>query len=518
MSTRNPVFKSLSLALWQIGLIQIFTNSAHAEPLWIIHTTDLHSHFEHSQDPNLGGYAAVRAKIEELKRQAAEQNIPTLVLDAGDFSEGSQFHFFDKGFEPWKMLNYMGYDAVAFGNHDWLQGLQDLDETLSRAAPKVPILAANFNFDREKYTHLDEHIKPSAHFQVGENRITVLGLTTSDLVYSWRARNGWIAPAIPAAWEQVDRLKGQSDFIIALSHLGRSWDHALAEKVAGIDLIVGGHSHHLLKTPDFAKNQKTGQKVPIVQAGKHGQYVGSLLVDLVRGKDIEVLRYDVVPVDAHGPKDETVVEAVKDARTHLENFFTKEWLYEVIGHSEVALEAQSSVTPTVLSQLITDAMKESAQTDVAIDLGIFEGIDQPAGAITREQLILLYPRVFDFSQKYGWNIWKIKIRGWLLKAAITQLAKSYPAFTLSGATYSVSSKGKISNIRINGKKVKSLKNYTMAVPEGIGRGADDIALILSKLFKDPQNTHVPLIFALENKIKKLGVVRKPAASQLPKHP
>src|SRR5262245_42283193 len=127
-SPRLRVVGLVSLAVLTLPSISF------AQRLQILHTNDLHAHFDEAEDLSLaqgnenkpsrptGGYAQVKALIDKLKREAAAEGTESLVLDAGDFSEGTQYFLIDKGEETWRLMDTMGYDAVALGNHDFYIG------------------------------------------------------------------------------------------------------------------------------------------------------------------------------------------------------------------------------------------------------------------------------------------------------------------------------------------------------------------------------------------------------------
>ncbi|MBU6375809.1 MAG: hypothetical protein KGQ59_07430, partial [Bdellovibrionales bacterium] len=98
---------------WLLALISVLSASpANARLLQIIHSNDLHSFMEESEEPGHGGYAAVKATIEQAKREAKDRGIDSVVLDAGDFSEGTPMFFADDGKQSWRVMDAMGYDAV----------------------------------------------------------------------------------------------------------------------------------------------------------------------------------------------------------------------------------------------------------------------------------------------------------------------------------------------------------------------------------------------------------------------
>ena len=166
------------------------SGSAVARPLQIIHTNDLHSHLDHANDPGRGSYAAVKATIDRIKWEAMNQGIDTLVLDAGDFLEDSQYFLADHGAYAWKAMNAMGYDAVEIGNHDWIAGLKDLDRAVGAAKPAFAFLGANFLYGWDS-TNLVKYMRPSFETKRAGARIAVYGLATDDPFFAWA-----VAPAI----------------------------------------------------------------------------------------------------------------------------------------------------------------------------------------------------------------------------------------------------------------------------------------------------------------------------------
>ncbi|MCM2322548.1 MAG: bifunctional metallophosphatase/5'-nucleotidase [Oligoflexia bacterium] len=484
---------------------------AFARPVQIIHTNDLHSYFERGDTEHTGGYAAVKGVIESIRARAAAQGIETLLVDAGDFSEGTAFFLADAGRESWRALDAMGYDAVTLGNHDWLIGSPQMDAIVASVRPRTPLLAANVDL-WNRVPNLDRHLHPFVETVRGGIRIAILGLSTDERLYSWRTQDGRITPPLEAARALIPELRLRNDHVIVLSHLGYERDRKLARRVPGIDLIIGGHSHTPLKAPVYRAD------VPIVQANPHGETVGDLLVDLEPGKALKILSYQLVPVLRDGPRDAAMETFVTRVREQLEKRFSKEWLYEIIGHSQVPVE-RPLTGPTAWGQLAADSLREAAQADLAVDVGEFYGTEQPEGPVTRETLMQFYPRVFDINNSSGWTVWSIQVPGWLLRTALNTALREGQFLITSGVTYRVGTdeegRPRARSVRVNGKKLDDLRDYTVAVSEGIGRGSLEISALLRLLF-EPRDTGVPMWTALEARIRSQGgVIGNRAPASLP---
>jgi 2',3'-cyclic-nucleotide 2'-phosphodiesterase (5'-nucleotidase family) len=494
MKTRNS-FSFISVAF----IFASFIGPAHAALLHILHTNDLHSHLDHSpEDPTVGGYAAVKATLDRLKAEAEDQGIETLVLDAGDFSEGSRFHMADRSLHTWRAMAAMGYDAVTIGNHDWLQGPEDLDWVIGQSQPlPFQFLGANFHAEPALRPHLAEALKPYARFHKAGARIAVLGLTTPEALYSWRAKESIITSDITEARQRVPELRAQNDFVIALSHLGVSEDQVLARSVPGIDLIVGGHSHTVLQTPITIRNMGSARDVPIVQTGTAGRFVGDLLVDFEPGKPVTVLSYRLVPVSAQGPRDSTVAQIVTQAESALEAEYGAAWLKETIGSSSVDLKGATLGETTVWSRFATSAMAEAVGASVALDVPNFTGLGLPAGPITREDLIELYPRRFEFAHRQGWTIWTALVRGWMLKLMLAKGAQLVYPHQAHG----------IENMMIAESALALDSWYKIALPEGVARGAYEVPNGISGHLANLTDTGIPIWTALETKLRAVKVLK-----------
>ena len=232
-----------------------------AQPLVIMHTNDTHSQidpYSYKDDVNVGGYLRREAAIREVRAE----NPYTLLLDAGDFSQGTPYFNFFKGYMEVRLMNAMHYDAATLGNHEFDNGCSALAARLKTA--DFPVVCANYQFANKK---LAKVIKPYVVIERGGHKIGIFGLGVN--------LDGYIAPQIvrevtyldpvETARKMVAELKAQNcDLIVCLSHLGvdtmtKDNDIVIARQVPEIDVIVGGHTHEELKEPIVVGNTRVCQ-------------------------------------------------------------------------------------------------------------------------------------------------------------------------------------------------------------------------------------------------------------------
>jgi len=280
----TPPFKrrgiSATVLLFCFSAFLLFCSSAFSQssPIVILHTNDTHSTLESYNEPGVGDVGGILRRHSFIQ-QTRTQYPNTIVVDAGDFSQGTPYFNLFKGVPEIELMNMLGYDVVALGNHEFDNGSKVLAKRLKLANFKI--VCANYKFKNNKLTKL---VKPYAVFNVAGTKIGFFGLLCDMkrvVMPNYYQEVTFLDP-INSAQKTVELLKNkeQCDIIICLSHLGfdaevagNITDKDLAEQVSGIDFIIGGHTHKLIEEPVIVNNKK------IVQAGKKGIYMGKLTID-----------------------------------------------------------------------------------------------------------------------------------------------------------------------------------------------------------------------------------------------
>jgi 2',3'-cyclic-nucleotide 2'-phosphodiesterase (5'-nucleotidase family) len=251
----------------------LLTCQAAPRELVIFHTNDIHGHFTaeragwRKDHALVGGVDALALHLRDLRKQYPR----SIYLDAGDLMTGNpicnlEYNGVKGGALP-EFLNRCGIAAECLGNHEFDLGAKHLRDYV--AAAPYPILCANL-FDNQTNRDLTA---TSRIFDEDGLRVGVIGLIMNNLgsVASRTALSPFrVEDAVETAQKYIDELHPKVDLVVLLTHEGVEDDSALATRIHGANVIVGGHSHTRLEAP------KKVNGVVIVQAGSYLQNLGVL--------------------------------------------------------------------------------------------------------------------------------------------------------------------------------------------------------------------------------------------------
>ncbi len=262
---------------------------AQKKQLVILHTNDTHSCIM-PLNPNLadtalagrGGFLRRMALIDDERAKTPG----LLLIDSGDFSQGSPYYNFYKGEVEVELMNRMGYDVATIGNHEFDFGLENMARIFRMA--KFPIVCANYDFTG---TSVEGLVKPYTIIKRNGLKIGLFGLSPQPkgLVDTTKFVGVKYLDPVETAERMAALLKTKKkcDVVICVSHLG--WeneeltDQMLVPATRDIDIVLGGHSHTYMKTLRYVKNVD-GKDVPVDQNGKHGIWIGRIVLDLEKGE------------------------------------------------------------------------------------------------------------------------------------------------------------------------------------------------------------------------------------------
>lgn len=263
-----------------IFVLSVFAASAlDAQNLTIIHFNDTHSHIDPERSgeyKGLGGVIEHAAYVDSVRKADGKRNV--LLLHAGDFGQGSSYFTELEGNIEIDVLNSIGFDVVALGNHEFDNGSKELARRLGNLDAEV--VCANYDFTG---TPLEGLVKPFTIVKRAGMKIGIIGLLTDisrvvDINLIGRLEYQEPAGVVNRYAEYLKKEKG-CDIVLCLSHLGFSGDERLAPQIRNVDIIVGGHSHtqieDMVKVADL-----DGNEVVIVQDWCWGLTAGTLKVRL----------------------------------------------------------------------------------------------------------------------------------------------------------------------------------------------------------------------------------------------
>jgi len=342
----------------------------------LMHTNDTHAHLEN--------IARRVTAIKDIRSQVDN----SILLDAGDVFSGTLFFNQYEGLADLQFMNMIGYDAMVPGNHEFDKGPATFAEFIKKAS--FPILSSNIDYSKEAALNSlfkneigqpgqGGNIYPATILEVGGEKVGVFGLTTEETaILANPGKNIVFEDYLESAEETVDMLeKDGVNKIVALTHLGYTYDRVLAESVDGIDVIVGGHSHTKLDEAEVFNEDS--EPTLVVQANEYSNYLGRLDLSF---DDEGVLAswsdnlIDLNEQDEHG---QYVIEDDQEAAELLTSLSgpIDELKQQIVGKSDVFLDGERDsvrTRETNLGNLVTDGMLAKAQefiksTTIAIQNG-----------------------------------------------------------------------------------------------------------------------------------------------------
>ena len=275
--------KRLHLIIFMALLSVVSVGAKTKKQLVVLHTNDVHSCImplnENLDNKDLAGRGGFVRRVNMIKEQRA-LHPDLLFFDSGDFSQGSGYYTLFKGDVEVGLMNQMGYDAVTIGNHEFDFGLENMARLFRMA--NFPIVCSNYDFTG---TPCDGLVKD--YITINRNGLKIgvfaLGAPLKGLVANQNCEGVKFLDPAETAKKYVTLLRKQEkcDVVICLSHLG--WeiseypDQQFIREIDGCDLVLGGHTHTYMPTLEYAPD-KTGKMIPDDQNGKHGVFIGKLVL------------------------------------------------------------------------------------------------------------------------------------------------------------------------------------------------------------------------------------------------
>ncbi len=462
----------------------------------ILHTNDHHGHPVAFYDYPAGGQGGLPAQATLVKEVRAENDY-VMVLSAGDFNTGRPESNFFKAEPDIIGMNYIRYDALAMGNHEFDPSPADMQKQI--ADSNFPWLCANVVDENGDYIDnvVPYIIKDYKTFKVAI--IGLMGTSTEDTGNPANIEGYVFRDEVEVANELVPMLKEQADIVIALVHVGlydseEEGSRRIAAQVPGLALVVDGHTHTKVEEAVMVKNVVTGLDVPIVQAKHWGLYMGKATISFMNG-DVTDFAYELLPVNVK-------TREKLDDGSSVYHFVGKEYandkellsllipyvdkvdavLNEVIGSATAPfLNSDTRKMETPIGNLVADSMQwfctsQNLKTDFAFQNGGGIRTAIADGEIQKSTIyeVLPFDNSVSISTLKGSDVIELfaLTPGNVTHGAMPQVSKEV-SFTIDVAN------NMVEDLLINGKPVDPNAEYRIATNSYLSAGGDGY-----KIFKN----------------------------------
>lgn len=432
-------------------LVLLFPLVVSAKTLVIFHTSDTHGFF-YPQN-KIGGFAALKSVINHEKK-------PFLLLDSGDFANGTAEAKFSRGAKAVQLMNAVGYSAVTIGNHEF--DFKDAGITALIQESKFSILAANL---REKATGLlPAGVQAARVFNVDGIKVAVIGLANNHPSQPTQ-KYTFIKPltALSKALQEVEK-QDPAVLIVIVHDSFVDYQHdilpymgQIAKHFPGrVQVVLGGHAHKIVN--------EYLESTLYVESGAHLEAVSKITVNVddETGKFLSAqAKLISLNVDEVG-QDKTVAKLAEELR--------EPGLDNEVAVITKRLSKKPILPNTLDGELddwLADEGRKITKTEIFIHNTGGTRMDLLPGSLTRRQLIDLFP--------FNDVLISMEVPGYTLKKFIKSGLVPWNKYTYSGITVSFDKIGpnRVKNlqIKINGKPLEKRQIYRVGTNSYIARQA-----------------------------------------------
>lgn len=399
----------------------------------ILSTNDMHARIDNF------------SKLAYLADSLRQQYKNVFLVSAGDNFTGNPVvdQYPDKGYPMIDLMNRLGYNVSAIGNHEFDLGQENLNKRVEQAS--FPFISCNINSESSIF----KQPKPYVILKTTEGlKIAVLGIiqlgenglpdSHPDKLKDIHFEEG-IAKALTYKY-----LKKENDVFIALTHLGLEKDTVLARHMSETDLIIGGHSHAVMEKPMFVNG------VMITQAGSGLKFAGKNTL-LVKDGKVVGRSFELINMNTVKGKDKVIQDLI-------DVYNSNPALNEVIATTQQAITGEDA-----LGSLMTDAIADRLGVDFAFqNNGGIRISEIEAGDILLKDIYKLDP--------FGNMVIKFKMNASEIKSLISSAYNREKSLDLqvSGMTYTlhVDSAKVIQDVVMlekSGKPLDPSKDYSVGI-------------------------------------------------------
>ena len=382
------------------------------------------------------------SKLAAMKKELQESYTHVGVVSGGDYIQGNSLGVISRGEYIVKLMNLVGYDAVALGNHEFDYRLERLAELTDMMDTKP--VCCNF----EKTGENTPYFEPYSIVSYGDVDVAYIGITTPTTISSsspaqFKDENGnyiynfHSTDLYDVVQDNIDSAQAQgADYIVALSHIGYAEDEiygdiedveTLIRNTSGFDVVLDAHSHSVIESQTI--EDKNGNDVLLSSTGTKFEYIGKLTIS---GENLET---QLIKTEDYKSTDPAVDACI-------EHIYSE---YSELGERKVAFSEVDLITKdengnrlvrnneTNLGDLCADAFRYAVGADIGYINGGNLRADILAGDITFNNMLNVLP--------FNNSIVLSEVSGQTLKDMLEMTMMYYPgeggAFPhLSGLTFS----------------------------------------------------------------------------------
>lgn len=448
-----------------------------------------------------GEIGGISRLVTVAKRIRAERGADKVILVAGgDTFSDDLLGNITKGEAMIRLMNAAGYQFMALGNHDFDYGRKRTVEL--QALADFPMRGANV-LDEEGKPFLGD---PAKIFEVAGIKIAVLGLGYHNTGETGNKKNFdglRFVSGIDVARERVPELRKRADAVVIVSHQGSSVDRELARRVAGVDVIIGAHSHDLIAPPEKIGNTW------IVQAMSDDAALGDLVLRFdgkrrlkgVTGRVHMLWRDEIAP----DPEIDAMIEQLRAPhRAQLED--------KIATATDRVGRQYRSESP--FDTLVGNILRDHTSADVALLPGVGYGVSLSPGVVTREMLYTLLP--------HPSKIVTMELTGAQLLETLEQSARNqkpkHPLDRVGGLIQTAGMRWTVDLTRPEGKRIRDVsigsaplereRSYKVVTHNGMSAGLhryDTLKAGLNTVEREETVTDV-----VEQAFRKTGTLTAPA--------
>jgi 5'-nucleotidase/UDP-sugar diphosphatase len=536
--------------IWILGLFSLA--QAQVDTLTILHVNDTHSHLlPYGPKDALGNWTwGGMSRLATLIGTSRMTDPNVILLHAGDAFVGDFMFQEYVGVAELEIMKALNYDAFELGNHEFDLYPSTLKYVLNQAGfpgSGFPVLCANLDISGDP--ELGYFVQPYVIKEYGNVRVGIFGLLTDMTNQISNPSPVVVLPPLNVAQAWVDSLRDghDCDLVILLSHMGSSYDQMIASSVSGIDIIVGGHEHRVIKEPLQIGNTL------ILQAGEFCRYLGKLQIivggkisvhttdgelSLCRGKTkvtIQSWNYQMESVDSSVPAEPTLDALIGNLAAGIEADPRFGPVY-----SQVIAQAQSEIKKPLgeglckdnaLGNLVSDAFRNLTRTDIAFQPQGFISQTIYPGPVKGADIFQAVPYGFDQTSGLGLKLVTFQTDGMSLIHGLEFAVYNLPYvedFFLHGSNISyvydgtkpAGSRVDYSTIKMNGHPLNPSATYTVTVPDGVvpfltqipGFQVNNLTLtdyFVYNVVKDFMISHSPVAYYSEGRVIDLASFADP---------